>query len=144
MATVATYLNLPGTTEQAFEFYKSVFGTDYTADGLMRMGDIPPSPDAPEMSDEEKQMVMHVTLPIIGDHLLMGTDVPGIETGTAVSIMLCPDAADEADELFAKLNDGATDVEPMQDMFWGDYYGHLTDKFGVRWMIDVPTEQTTG
>lgn len=142
MATVATYLNLPGTTEQAFEFYKSVFGTEYAGEGLMRMGDIPPSPEAPEMSADEKQMVMHVTLPIIGDHMLMGTDVPESQTGSAVAIMLCPDSPGQADELFAKLNDGATDVEPMQDMFWGDYYGHLTDRFGVRWMLDVPSEPT--
>ncbi|MEO6652105.1 MAG: VOC family protein [Ilumatobacteraceae bacterium] len=139
MATVATYLNLPGTTEQAFEFYKTVFGTDFSGDGIMRMGNVPRSPDEPEMSAEDQRMVMHVTLPILGDHMLMGSDVPDNDTGSAVSIMLCPDNPGEADALFAKLNDGATNVEPMQDMFWGDYYGHLTDRFGVHWMLDVPS-----
>ena len=137
MAGVATYLNLPGNTEQAFEFYKSVFGTEYSGEGLMRMGDIPPSPEMPEMSDEEKQAVMHVGLPILGDHLLMGTDVPGSTFGDSVQIMLVPDTRAEADDLFAKLSAGGSNLQPMDDMFWGDYYGHFTDKFGVGWMIDV-------
>ncbi len=137
MSTVATYLNLPGTTEQAFEFYKTVFGTDYAGDGIMRMGDIPSEPGAPEMPDDVKQHVMHVGLPILGGHMLMGTDVPGATIGNGICIMLVPETRDAADELFAKLSDGGTVGQPMQDMFWGDYYGDLTDRFGVRWMIDV-------
>ena len=137
MATVATYVNLPGTTEEAFEFYKSVFGTEFAGEGIMRMGDIPPSPEMPEMSDEEKQAVMHVGLPILGGHMLMGTDVPDATGGDDMHIMLNPDSRADADDLFAKLSDGGSNLFPMDDMFWGDYYGHLTDRFGVRWMIDV-------
>ena len=137
MATVATYLNLPGTTEEAFEFYKSVFHTEFAGEGVMRMGDIPPSPEMPEMSDEEKHAVMHVGLPILGGHMLMGTDVPDSKHGDSVQIMLNPDTRAEADDLFAKLSDGGSNLLPMDDMFWGDYYGHFTDRFGVRWMIDV-------
>ena len=137
MAEVATYLNLPGTTEAAFEFYKSVFGTEYTADGIMRMGDIPPDPDAPPLTDAQKQAVMHVSLPILGGHLLMGTDHPDVTMGDCVQIMLSPDSREEADDLYAKLSAGGTAHQPMDDMFWGDYWGMLTDKFGINWMLDV-------
>lgn len=143
MALVAIYLNLPGTTEAAFEFYKTVFGTEYAGEGLMRMGDIPADADAPPMSEEQKQSVMHVTLPILGGHLLMGTDAPDAVIGNNVQIMLNPDSREEADDLYAKLSEGGTAVEPMADMFWGDYWGALTDKFGVNWMIDVEN-QTSG
>ncbi|NNE12193.1 MAG: VOC family protein [Ilumatobacter sp.] len=139
MAGVGTYLNFAGNTEEAFEFYKTVFGTDYV-NGIMRFGDIPG--EGPELSDADKQKVMHVGLPTLGDHLLMGTDAlesmgQTVTTGTNVAIMLNPDTHEQCDELFEKLSDGATDVQPMKNEFWGDYYGHLTDKFGVHWMIDI-------
>lgn len=136
MALVATYLNLPGTTEAAFEFYKSVFGTEYAGEGVMRMGNIPADPDAPPMSDEQKQVVMHVSLPILAGHLLMGTDAPDAKFDS-VQIMLNPDTREQADDPFGKLSAGGTVLEPMTDMFWGDYWGALTDKFGVNWMVDV-------
>ena len=137
MAGVGTYLHLPGNTEEAFEFYKSVFGTEFAGRGIMRMGDMPVEPGAPEMPDEIKHHVMHVGLPILGDHMLMGTDAPDAVVGNSMSIMLVADTRAEADELFAKLSAGGTVGQPMQDMFWGDYYGDLTDRFGVNWMIDV-------
>ena len=137
MALVATYLNLPGTTEEAFEFYKSVFGTEYAGQGVMRMGDTPADPDAPPMSDEQKRMVIHVSLPILAGHLLMGTDAPDAKIGDNVQIMLNPDTRQEADDLFAKLSEGGTVLSPMADMFWGDYWGALTDKFGINWMVDI-------
>ena len=139
MAGVATYLNLPGNTEQAFEFYKSVFGTEYTGDGIMRFGDIPGDEQVPE---EQRQAVMHVGLPILGDHLLMGTDVPGAQIGDHMNIMLMPDTKAEADELFGKLSAGGSVIEPLADMFWGDYWGQCSDKFGVVWQIDVDGTQS--
>lgn len=140
MASVSTYLNFAGNTAEAFEFYKSVFGTEYAGAGMMRMGDIPAGHDAPEMSDEQKQLVMHVSLPTLGGHLLMGTDVTDAQTGNNISIMLGPDTKDDADALFDKLGEGASNVEPMRDEFWGDYYGSLIDRFGIGWMIDVAGE----
>lgn len=145
MTSVCTYLNFMGNTEEAFEFYKSVFGTEYAGNGLMRMGEIPPQPDMPEMTDADKQKVLHVSLPTFGDHMLMGTDLlesmgQTLVEGNNVSVMIVPDTRAAADELHAKLSDGATDVEPMADMFWGDYYGSCCDRFGVRWMIDVDGE----
>lgn len=139
MAGVATYLNLPGNTEQAFEFYKSVFGTEYSGGGIMRFADAPGSEQMPE---EQRQSVMHVGLPILGDHLLMGTDVPDAQVGDHISIMLMPDTKGDADALFAKLSDGGSITEPLADMFWGDYWGQCTDKFGVVWQVDVDGSQS--
>lgn len=139
MAGVATYLNLPGNTEEAFEFYKSVFGTEYAGQGIMRFAD---APGADEMPEEQRDMVMHVGLPILGDHLLMGTDMPDANTGNHMSIMLMPDSKAQADELFAKLSEGGSDIMAPQDMFWGDYWGQWTDRFGVVWQVDVDGSQS--
>ena len=139
MASVSTYLNFAGNTEEAFTFYKAVFGTEFAGDGIMRMGDAPAQEGQPEMSEAEKNLVMHVTLPILGGHLLMGTDVPesmgSVTMGTNVYISLHPDSREEADRLFAALSDGGTVEMPMADQFWGDYFGSLVDRFGVQWMV---------
>ncbi len=134
MADVGTYVFLPGTTEEAFEFYRSAFGTDYAGNGLMRYSDAPDNAGVP---DDQADMVMHVGLPILGDHLLMGTDSHEHALGNNVTIMLMPDSKEEADELFAKLSEGGSDLQPMDDMFWGDYWGSFIDKFGIGWQIDV-------
>ena len=134
MADVGTYVFLPGTTEEAFEFYRSAFGTDYAGNGLMRYSDAPDNAGVP---DDQADMVMHVGLPILGDHLLMGTDSHEHALGNNVTIMLMPDSKEEADELFAKLSEGGSDLQPMEDMFWGDYWGSFIDKFGIGWQIDV-------
>ena len=131
---VATYLNLPGNTEEAFEFYKSVFGTEYEGNGIMRYADAPAAEGVPE---DLGPMVMHVGMQILDGHLLMGTDTPDASMGNHMSIMLMPDTREQADELFAKLSDGGSDLQPLQEMFWGDYWGQCTDKFGVAWQFDV-------
>ena len=76
MARVATYLNFPRNTEEAFNFYRSIFETEYTRGGIARFSDIPPTDGMPPMAEEDKNLVMHVELPILGGHLLMGTDAP--------------------------------------------------------------------
>lgn len=134
MAGVATYVFLPGTTEAAFDFYKSAFGTEYSGNGPMRYADAPEGGGVPE---EQLQSVMHVGIEILGGHMLMGTDSPDVKVGDNVSIMLMPDTREEADELFAKLSEGGSNLQPMDDMFWGDYWGSFTDKFGIGWQIDV-------
>lgn len=143
MASVSTYLNFNGTTEEAFNFYKSVFGTEFV--GISRMGDVPPQEGQPEMSDADKQLIMNVSLPILGGHMLMGTDAVEsmgftVNQGNNVYITLGPDSREEADRLFAALSDGGKVEMPMQDMFWGDYYGSLVDKYGVQWMINYSTQ----
>ncbi len=134
MAAVGTYLFLPGTTEEAFEFYNSAFGTEYAGDGLMWYSDAPDNAGVP---DDRAHMVMHVGLPILGGHMLMGTDSHDHSAGNNVTIMLMPDSREEADDLFAKLSENGSDLQPMDDMFWGDYWGSFTDKFGIGWQIDV-------
>lgn len=144
MATTSTYLNFSSGTEDAFTFYKSVFGTEFMG-GIMRHGDVPLPEGAPELSDEDKNLVMNVALPILGGHILMGTDVPeamgfAVNQGNNVYVSLHPDTRAEADQLFAALLAGGRVEHEMQEMFWGDYFGSLVDTFGVRWMIDTPSK----
>ena len=144
MASVSTYLNFERSTEEAFTFYKSVFGTEF-AGPIMRHGDVPSQEGMPQLSDEDKRLVMNIALPILAGHLLMGTDIPAsmgmaLNKGNDVTIGLHPDSRDEADRLFAALSAGGTVGQPMHDAFWGDYYGDFTDKFGTRWMINYSTQ----
>jgi len=144
MAQTGTYLNFERSTEAAFTFYKSVFGTEFV-NGIMRHGDVPMPDGQPAMSDDDKQLIINVQLPILGGHLLMGTDVPEsmgfqVNQGNNVYICLDPDTRAEADTLFAALSTGGKVEQSMQDMFWGDYFGSLVDKFGVQWMINCTTK----
>ena len=140
MARVSTYLNFSRTTEEAFNFYKSVFGTEFEG-AIDRMGDVPPQEGQPELSEDDKNLVMHVQLPILGGHMLMGTDAPEsmgfkLNQGNNVYINLEPDTRTETDELFKTLSEGGEVEVPLQVMFWGDYFGSLVDKFGVQWMFN--------
>ncbi|MEO8109643.1 MAG: VOC family protein [Ginsengibacter sp.] len=141
MASVSTYLNFPGNTEEAFNFYKTVFGGEFFGMGIMRFKDIPPSPDNPPMPDADGNMVMHVELRILNSHSLMGTDAPEsmgfkVNFGNNSHINLQPDTRKETKELFDKLSAGGKVSQELQDMFWGDYFGSCTDKFGVHWMFN--------
>jgi PhnB protein len=141
MASVSTYLNFPRNTEEAFNFYKSVFGGEFFGNGIMRFGDIPASPGMPPPSEEDKNLVMHVELRILGCHSLMGTDAPEsmgfkMNFGNNIYINLQPDTRVETKQLFDKLKAGGTVDMELQDMFWGDYFGSCIDKFGVRWMFN--------
>ena len=144
MARTSTYLNFARSTEEAFNFYKSVFGTEFVG-GIARFSDVRVQEGQPEMSDDDKQLVMNVQLPILGGHLLMGTDAPEsmgfqLNQGNNVYICLDPDTRAEADKLFAALSAGGEVEMAMQEMFWGDYFGSLVDKFGVRWMINCTSK----
>lgn len=138
MATVSTYLNFPGNTEEAFNHYKSVFGTEFEG-GIMRFKDVPTEGD--KMSEVDKNLIMHVSLPILGGHRLMGTDATEamgfkVTFGTNIYINLEPDTREETDRLFKELSAGGKIEMAMQDMFWGDYYGSCVDKYGVKWMFN--------
>lgn len=140
MARVTTYLNFAREAEQAFTFYKSVFKTDF-ATPMMRFKDGPPCPEAPPLPDADKQLVMHVALPTIGGHVLMGSDAPPsmgftMNPGNNIYINLEPDTRTETERLFAALATGGKVEMALQDMFWGSYWGCLTDKFGVKWMFN--------
>lgn len=145
MARVSTYLNFPRNTEAAFEFYRSVFGTQFDGDGITRMGDVPSEPGQTPMDDGDKKMVMHVALPILGGHMLMGTDALEsmgfkLNMGNNVYISLEPDTREEADRLFGRLAEGGKVAMPLQEMFWGAYFGSLVDRFGVQWMLNCDSK----
>ena len=144
MAQTSTYLNFVRSTEAAFTFYKSVFGTEFVG-GITRHSDVTVPDGQPGPSDADKQLVINVQLPILGGHVLMGTDAPAsmgfkLTQGNNVHICLEPDSRAEADALFAALSAGGTAEMPMQEMFWGDYFGTLVDKFGIHWMINCSSK----
>lgn len=139
-ARVSSYLNFPGNTEAAFLFYRAVFQTDFI-NGIQRFGDIPSDPDQPTVAEQVKDMILHIELPILGGHILMGTDAPKefgmtVEKGNNMYINLEPESREEARRLFEELSVDGKVKMPLQDMFWGAYYGSLTDKYGVNWMIN--------
>lgn len=139
MARTSTYLNFNGNTEEAFEFYRSVFGGEFIG-GISRMGEVPSPEGAPPMPEAQRNLVMHVALPILGGHYLMGTDATeemGFQLifGNNSFINLEPDTRAETERLFAGLAAGGAISMPLQDMFWGDYFGSCTDRFGVQWMF---------
>ena len=141
MSKTSTYLNFQRNTEEAFNFYKSVFSGDFVDGEINRFGEIPAQEEMPPIAEEDKNLVMHVALPILGGHLLMGTDAPEsmgfkVNKGNNVYISLHPDSRKEADRLFSQLSEADVIEMAMQDMFWGDYYGSLTDKFGIHWMVN--------
>lgn len=140
MARVSTYLNFPRNTEQAFLFYKSVFGTEFFGN-IMRHSDIQTPPGTPPLPDEDRNLIIHIELPILGGHVLMGTDAPEsmgftVTMGNNLFINLEPDTRAETDKLFAALAEGGSVGMALQEMFWGGYFGSLTDKFGVQWMFN--------
>ena len=140
MARTSTYLNFSRNTEEAFNFYQSVFGGEFTG-GINRFSDIPPSEGMPSLPEEDKNLVMHIELPIVGGHVLMGTDAPEsmqfqVIKGNNVHINLEPDTREETKTLFDALAADGKVSMPLQDMFWGAYYGSCTDKFGVQWMFN--------
>jgi PhnB protein len=144
MARTSTYLNFARNTEEAFNFYKSVFGTEFVHD-ISRFDSIPVPEGQPQISDGDKQLVMNVQLPILGGHLLMGTDAPEsmgfqLNQGDNVYISLHPDTRAEADALFAALSAGGKVGMGLREMFWGDYFGKLVDKYGVQWMINCTSK----
>lgn len=144
MARVSTYLNFPRCSEEAFHFYRSVFGGDFNGP-IHRFGEIPPHEGQPPMPEADKNLVMHVELAIVGGHVLMGTDAPEsmgftVRPGNNVFINLEPDTRAETDRLFAGLAEGGKVDTPLQEMFWGAYYGSLTDRYGVSWMFNCAAE----
>jgi PhnB protein len=141
MARVSTYLNFPRNTEEAFNFYKSVFGGEFSGGSITRFSDIPASEGMPALAETDKNLIMHIELPILGGHVLMGTDAPEsmgfkVNSGNNVHIMLEPDTKTETEKLFEALSAGGKITMELQDMFWGAYYGSCTDKFGVQWMFN--------
>lgn len=140
MTQLAPSLNFDGNAEEAFNFYRAVFGGDFKA--LMRWRD---NPQCTDWNESAKNLIMHVSLEVGEGHVLMGSDTPSsfgqtISNGNNFAIGITPDSREDADRLFQGLSDGGHGEMPMQDMFWGAYFGALQDKFGVRWMINFPSQ----
>ena len=140
MAQVSIYFNFMGNAEEAMEFYKKAFKTEYSAP-IMRMKGIPVQPGMPELSEAEQNKVMHVALPILGGTEIMATDVlesmgHKLIEGNNISISLNPDTKEEADRLYQELCQSGTDCVAPHDEFWG-YWGTCRDQFGIRWMFNV-------
>ena len=140
MAKANTYLNFPGTSEEAFNFYKSVFGGEFIY--LQRYNSMPDGDNLPE-ADREK--IMHISLAIGEDSILMATDAleslgQNLIIGNNIYVCLTADNEEEADSLFNGLSEEGRIEMPMEKTFWGSYFGSFTDKFGIGWMIDCPLE----
>jgi PhnB protein len=137
---VTTYLNFPGNTEEALNFYKVVFKTEFSGKGIQRFGDLPAEAGHPPVADNIKKMVLHAELPILGEHVLMATDAPKemgftLTKGNNMHICLEPAKRTETKRLFDELSKGGEVTMPLQDMFFGAYFGSCTDKFGINWMF---------
>ena len=136
--TVNAYLNFNGNCEEAFDFYKSVFGGEFAF--LGRFNEMPPQDGMPSLSEIEGNRIMHVTLPIGGDTMLMGSDTlpfsGDVHFGNNISLSINASSREEADTVFNKLMAGGKVTMPLAETFWGAYFGMCTDRFGVNWMMN--------
>lgn len=142
MASVNVYLNFNGNCLEAFEFYRSVFGGEFPYVG--RFKDMPAGEGGSKMSPEEGERIMHISLPISKETMIMGSDTggewaPSFVQGNNFSISINADSREEADRLFNGLSAGGQVTMPMNQTFWGDYFGMFTDKFGINWMVSFAT-----
>lgn len=142
MATFHPYFNFMGNTETAFNFYKSVFGGEFSA--LQRFSDFPAGADLPE---KERNMIMHISYPIGVGTVLMATDMlesagHKLIVGNQISISVNAESEAEADKIFNGLSAGGSVQMPLEKTFWGAYFGMCTDQFGIQWMVnyDYPKE----
>jgi len=140
MPVLNPYLHFNGNCQEAFDFYKSVFGGEFGM--VARFGEMPKEYKG---GDHEDNKIMHISLPIEGGNTLMGSDapeaMPDSVIGSNVSLSLHPTTKEEADRLFKGLSAGGNVVMPMADAFWGSYFGMFVDKFEIHWMISVEATQ---
>ena len=145
MATVNPYLLFSGKCEEAFNYYKSIFGGEFTYIG--RYKDMPPQ-EGNQISDEDGEKIMHISLPLSGGTILMGSD-SGAEwanptIGNNISLSINTTSKEEAYKCFNGLSAGGNVKMPMDNTFWGDYFGMCKDKFGVDWMISFNEKANQG
>jgi PhnB protein len=141
MARTSTYLNFPGNTEAAFNFYKSIFGGEFGGTGISRFNSMPPTEGMPALSPGDENLILHIELEILGGHIIMGTDAPEsmgftLHFGNNISLNLEPDSKEETLLLFEGLSAGGKVTTPLQDMFWGAYFGSCIDRFGIQWTFN--------
>jgi PhnB protein len=137
MPTINPYLTFLGDCEEAFNFYKKVFRKEFAHIGYFR--DMPQD-ETNKMPEDQLNRVMHVSLPISEETVLMGSDTGGewadnTVIGNNITISITTEAKKEADRIFAELSEGGKVTMPLQNTFWGDYFGMCTDKFQINWMM---------
>ena len=138
MSSVATYLNFEGTAFEAFSFYRSVFGGDFRGP-IQRFGELE---GMPSLSDDDKEKILHIELPILGGHILMATDMLSsmghhLRIGNNITIQLEFDSLEEGQRVFDRLSENGSDVNPLTPQFWGAYWGTCLDQFSIRWMFNI-------
>ena len=141
---VTSYLNFPGTTEEAFNFYKEVFRGKFSGRGLQRFGDVALPEGTPPLSEADKKLIIHAELTIAGGHVLMATDAPesmGFKMAYGNNMHICvePDSREETERIFRELSKGGEVSMPLQDMFWGAYFASFKDRYGINWMLNYQT-----
>ncbi len=139
MAVVNPYLTFNGTCEEAFNFYKSVFGGDFPYVG--RFNDMPAAEGSEPISEADGQKIMHISLPISKETILMGSDTTEaygktFQVGNNFAISINTDSEEEAQKLFDGLSAGGTVTMPLAKTFWNAFFGMFTDKFGISWMVN--------
>lgn len=144
MITINTYLTFNGNCEKAFNFYKSVFGGEF--DFIGKFKDMPADPNC-VVDKDDREKIMHVSLPISNETKLMGSDSggewsPKLTIGTNFSVSINTDSKEQADSLFKKLSLNGKITMAMEETFWGAYFGMFTDQFDIQWMVnyDDPTK----
>lgn len=141
MITINPYLNFKGNTEEAFNFYKSVFGGEFLT--VQRFKD---TPEADKTAAQDQNKIMHIALPIGKGTILMGTDAIGpqgdhLTIGTNFHLSASAESDAETQKLFNALSNGGTVTVALDKMFWGAYFGMCTDKFGIQWMVSYDANQ---
>ena len=141
MALINPHINFNGNAEEAFNFYKSVFGGEFAK--IVRFKDLPSNPDYPTPAHEVNK-IMHIALPI-GKNILMANDVPESmgrtnENENRSKIVISAESKEEADKLFNGLSAGGQIEMPLQDSPWGSYFGMFRDKYGIEWMVDFDSK----
>lgn len=142
MATVNPYINFAGNCEEAFNFYKTIFGGEFPYVG--RFAEMPPQ-EGITLSEEDKNKIMHISLPLKNGTVLMGSDTggewaPRMQVGNNISLSISTESKEEADRIFAGLSEGGKVSMPMESTFWGDYFGMCADKFDINWMVGFSEE----
>lgn len=138
--SISPYLTFAGNCEEVFNFYRSVFGGQFTYVG--RFKDMPPMEGQPQMPESEGNKIMHISLPISKETALMGSDSSeafgqATNFGNNFSVSINTFSKEEADRLYNGLSAGGQTTMPMSQTFWGSYFGMCTDRYGIQWMVSV-------
>jgi len=137
MATINAYLNFPGNCEEAFNYYRKVFGGEFLS--VNRFSEMPPQ-EGMTISEDFQDKIMHISLPVSKECVLMGSDTggewtPDLVVGNNIGLSINADSKENAERYFAQLSKDGKVTMPMDQTFWGEYFGMCSDQFGIHWMV---------